>query len=85
MMRKLDEFLYVSRELVKADAQILECLEELRAALRLTFKDPHDKKAKLESDHRLTTFSLSLGVRDAVAEVLDQITEDAKSVALDTD
>jgi 2,4-dienoyl-CoA reductase-like NADH-dependent reductase (Old Yellow Enzyme family) len=84
-MRKLDEFVEVSKQLVRADADLILCLEQLRAALAVSYRNPNDKEADRIAKIRANTFCLGIGVRDQIAQMLDEMRIDAIELARSAD
>lgn len=80
-MRKFEEFLAVSKQLVRADADLLDCLDDLRSALKATYKHPSDKEVERQAEIRANTFCLALGIRDQSADLLDGLRAEAHAVA----
>jgi hypothetical protein len=80
-MRKFDEFTELSRQLVRADSQLIVSLEQLREAIRRSYPRPIDQAALKDAKFKLNTFFLALGLRDQVADALDELKEESKRVA----
>lgn len=70
-MKGFDRIVEGKWELVKADAQLLELLDALRAAGRTFMKDQESSDLQSQLDEASKTFALALAVRDAVASSLD--------------
>ena len=74
-LRRLDSFTSVSRQLWRADGQLLEELDRLREALRLRRTNPGDPSAAIAADAALSSFALALDIRDEHADELDRLRE----------
>lgn len=79
-MRLFDKFIVLSRELVKADANLLAYLEDLRIANVYRFIKPDDPFAITDFEQARDLFCLALAVRDDIASRLDA--EESKSKKL---
>lgn len=80
-MRKFDEYTELSRQLLRADSQLIVSLEQLREAIRRSYPRPIDQEALKDARFKLNTFFLALGLRDQVADALDELKAEARNVA----
>ena len=81
MGHRFTDFLEVTRQLSRSDAQLIESLEQLRKALAASYRDQNDKEAERIAKIKTNTFCLALGVRDQIAEMLDEMRCEALEVA----
>ena len=77
-MRIFDLHVAMSRKLIRADADMLDCLTELRRALRKANHNPDAPQAQGEAEIRRDNFLLALSLRDDIADQLDLLPDAAR-------